>query len=126
MKVLVTGATGHIGNVLIRELLVRGQKVRAMVMPGEDLEPLNGLDVEVVAANVLDPAALQKAMRGVRIVYHLAGIISIMPGDYEKMRAVKRCWHAECHRSRPSDACPTAGVHQFDPCAQAHPGRDGH
>jgi len=88
MKVLVTGATGHIGNVLIRELLVRGQKVRAMVMPGEDLEPLNGLDVEVVAANVLDPAALQKAMRGVRIVYHLAGIISIMPGDYEKMRAV--------------------------------------
>lgn len=86
--ILVTGATGHIGNVLIRELLVRGQKVRAMVMPGEDLEPLKGLDVEIVLANVLDHAALEKAMRGARIVYHLAGIISIMPGDYEKMRKV--------------------------------------
>ena len=28
---LVTGATGHIGNVLVRHLLARGQKVRAML-----------------------------------------------------------------------------------------------
>ncbi len=34
---LVTGATGHIGNVLVRQLVSRGQKVRALVMPGEDL-----------------------------------------------------------------------------------------
>ncbi len=88
MKTLVTGATGHIGNVLIRELLVRGHKVRAMIMPGEDLEPLADLDVEVVEANVLDAQAVRDAMRGVRLAFHLAGIISIMPGDYEKMRQV--------------------------------------
>jgi dihydroflavonol-4-reductase len=43
---LVTGATGHIGNVLVRLLLERGEKVRAMIMPGENPTPLNGLDVK--------------------------------------------------------------------------------
>ena len=52
---LVTGATGHIGNVLTRELLERGEKVRALVLPGEDLTPLNGLEVEIAEGDVLDP-----------------------------------------------------------------------
>jgi dihydroflavonol-4-reductase len=85
---LVTGATGHIGNVVIRELLIRGKKVRAFVLPGEDLSPLNGLDIEIVEGNILDPASLSEAMKGIRTVYHLAGMISIMPGEYEKMRRV--------------------------------------
>jgi len=29
--VTVTGATGHIGNVLVRELLMRGEKVRVLL-----------------------------------------------------------------------------------------------
>jgi dihydroflavonol-4-reductase len=86
--ILVTGATGHIGNVVVRELLVRGQKVRAMVLPGEDKKALDGLDVEIVDGDVLDPISLQKACKGAKIVFHLAGIISIMPGDYKKMRLV--------------------------------------
>ncbi len=85
---LVTGATGHIGNVVIRELLIRGKKVRAFVLPGEDLSPLNGLDIEIVEGNVLDRPSLDRAMKGIRTVYHLAGMISIMPGEYEKMRRV--------------------------------------
>ncbi len=85
---LVTGATGHIGNVVVRELLIRGKKVRAFVLPGEDLSPLTGLDIELVEGNVLDPASLSGAMKGIRTVYHLAGMISIMPGEYEKMRRV--------------------------------------
>lgn len=86
--ILVTGATGHIGNVVVRELLVRKKKVRAMVLPGEDLKPLEGLNVEVVEGNVLDPGSLDKACKGVRMIFHLAGMISIMPGDYEKMRQI--------------------------------------
>jgi len=78
--ILVTGATGHIGNVLIRKLLAQGENVRALVWRGEDTTPIKGLDVEQVEGDVLDPASLIPAMHGVDSVYHLAGIISIMPG----------------------------------------------
>jgi dihydroflavonol-4-reductase len=78
--ILVTGATGHIGNVLVRKLLAQGEKVRALIWLGEDTTPLKGLDAEQVVGDVLDPASLEPAMCGVETVYHLAGIISIMPG----------------------------------------------
>ena len=78
--ILVTGATGHIGNVLIRKLKQQGSKVRALVWRDEDTAPLAGLDVELVQGDVLDPASLEPAMSGVESVFHLAGIISIMPG----------------------------------------------
>ncbi len=78
--ILVTGATGHIGNVLIRKLLDQGEKVRALIWRDEDTTPIRDLDVEQVQGDVLDPGSLEVAMRGVESVYHLAGIISIMPG----------------------------------------------
>ena len=78
--ILVTGATGHIGNVLVRKLLQRGKKVRALILRGEDTHPLQGLDVERVDGDILDPASLVSAFSGIESVYHLAGIISIMPG----------------------------------------------
>ena len=56
---LVTGATGHIGNVLVRLLLERGENVRAMIMPGEDSTPLQGLDVELVEGDVQLPLPLE-------------------------------------------------------------------
>ncbi len=77
---LVTGATGHIGNVLVRELVKRGESVRALVLPEEDLTPLNDLDIEIVMGNVLDKKSLLTAFKDVDYVFHLAGIISIMPG----------------------------------------------
>lgn len=77
---LVTGATGHIGNVLVRKLVEGGEKVRALILPGESRAPLEGLDVEAVEGDVLDPPSLLEAFKGIRGVFHLAGIISIMPG----------------------------------------------
>lgn len=82
---LVTGATGHLGNVLIRELLLSGEKVRALILPGENCESLEGLDIERVSGDVLKPETLERAMLGVEVVYHLAGIISIAPGREELM-----------------------------------------
>lgn len=86
--ILVTGPTGHIGNVLVRELVRSGCHVRALVLPGEDLTPLQGIDVECVAGNVLDIPSLLKALRGVDILYHLAGLISILPGKHPDMERV--------------------------------------
>jgi dihydroflavonol-4-reductase len=85
---LVTGATGHIGNVLVRALLERGRKVRALILPGEDLAPLEGLDVELVVGNVLHPETLTPAFREIDVVFHLAGLISILPGRDELVERV--------------------------------------
>lgn len=86
--ILVTGATGHIGNVLVRELTSRGEKVRALVLPGEPCDSLSGLSLEIVGGNILHPGTLDRWMKDVRLVYHLAGIISILPGDEEIMYRV--------------------------------------
>lgn len=78
--VIVTGATGHIGNVLGRELLLRGHTVRALVLPKDNLRPLTGLNVEMVNGDVTDRASLEIAFKGASAIFHLAGIITIMPG----------------------------------------------
>jgi dihydroflavonol-4-reductase len=77
---LVTGATGHIGNVLVRKLIAAGQAVRVLILPGEDTLPLQDLLLEMVTGDVLNPQSLRQAMQGVTRVFHLAGIISILPG----------------------------------------------
>lgn len=86
--ILVTGAAGHLGNTLVRRLLAQGRQVKAMIVPGEDLRSLAGLSVQQVPADVLDPRALREAFRGVDILFHLAGLISIDPGRSEALRRV--------------------------------------
>jgi dihydroflavonol-4-reductase len=86
--VLVTGAAGHLGAALVRELVEGGEKVRVFVLPEEDISSLNGLPLVVARGDVLDRESVKQAMEGVDTVYHLAGIISIMPGRNEKMRQV--------------------------------------
>ncbi len=85
---LVTGATGHVGNVLIRKLLERGEKVRAMILPGESRESISGLRVEAVEGDAINLDAVFESMRGVKGVFHLAGVISIMPGPNPYVRKV--------------------------------------
>jgi dihydroflavonol-4-reductase len=85
---LVTGATGHIGNVLTRSLLARGEKVRALILPNESRTPLNGLDVEAVEGDVLNLDSVFQSLRGVTGIFHLAGVISIMPGADSLVRRV--------------------------------------
>ena len=86
--ILVTGATGHIGNVLVRRLVELGEKVRVLILPGENRTPLVGLNVEMMEGDVLDTTSLFKAFQGIRGVFHLAGIISIMPGENPTVRKV--------------------------------------
>jgi len=85
---LITGATGHIGNALVRVLRASGQKVRALILPGEDHESIQGLGVEEIEGNILDTSTILKAMDGVQDVFHLAGIISILPGNRNLLHQV--------------------------------------
>ena len=86
--VVVTGATGHIGNVLVRELLSRGDNVRVVVPPLEDTASLDGLKVEMVEGDVRKVDSLMQSFKGSDVVYHLAGIISILPRKNELLYQV--------------------------------------
>jgi dihydroflavonol-4-reductase len=74
--------------VLVRELLARGEKVRALIPPAESRESLHGLDVDVVEGDVLDLDSVFASLRGIKGIFHLAGIISIMPGPNALVRRV--------------------------------------
>jgi len=106
--ILVTGATGHIGNVLTRELVSRGEKVRALFLPGEDPAPLEGVDVERFEGDILDPDSLASAVQDVTTVFHLAGLISIMPGMGESLYRVNVIGTQNVAR-----ACLRAGVRRL-------------
>lgn len=77
--VLVTGAAGYIGSVLVRQLLERGFTVRALDslrFGGESLIPLlDNDDFEFVRGDVRDPEAVSRALEGVWAVAHLAAIV---------------------------------------------------
>lgn len=85
---LVTGGTGHLGNVLVRKLEEEGEKVRVLALPGESTSALDGTDTEIVLGNILDPDSLEPAMKGVNTVFHLAGLVSIEPGREEVLHRV--------------------------------------
>lgn len=72
--VAVTGASGHLGANLVRLLLSRGRRVRAIVRRSR--RALDGLPVDLVTADVHDEASLHHALAGAGTVFHLAAKVS--------------------------------------------------
>lgn len=72
MKILVTGATGKVGSRLARRLAQRGDAVRALVRDPARATELQQPRIELVIGDLLDPASLAAAVRGVDAVVHCA------------------------------------------------------
>jgi len=77
MKTLVTGANGHIGSHIVRLLLEEGREVRGLVRRTSDLRGLEGLDLELVYGDVLDPESLKEAVKSCDVIYHTAAVYSM-------------------------------------------------
>jgi len=69
---LVTGGAGFIGSHLVAALLAEGDEVRVLERPGADVDHLPLARIELVGADIRDRAAVARATRGCRHVYHLA------------------------------------------------------
>jgi dihydroflavonol-4-reductase len=81
---LVTGANGHVGNNLCRQLVARGERVRGMIRASADPAPLAGLDVEVVRGDIMDAASTARAVDGCGRVYHTAAGFLMWSRDPER------------------------------------------
>lgn len=71
---MVTGANGHLGNNLVRQLLARGLTVRAGVRNAVGCQSLRGLGCEIVRAELQDIGSLRQSLRGVDVLYQVAAV----------------------------------------------------
>ncbi len=85
-EIAVMGATGHTGNVIARNLLALGHRVRAMGRSAERLEPLRQQGAQVHVGNCADPAYLARAFGGADAVYALMPFDPAAPGFMELQR----------------------------------------
>jgi dihydroflavonol-4-reductase len=71
--ILVTGATGFLGNHVAHELSSRGERVRALVRPTSRLDVLEGITgLEPFVGDLRDRASLEKAVQGCSMLFHVA------------------------------------------------------
>jgi dihydroflavonol-4-reductase len=84
---LLTGGAGLVGSHVARLLVERGDDVRVTVRPTSRLDNLADLPVETVKADLLDRAAMRRALRGVDRVFHAAGMTSMRAHPQQLWRA---------------------------------------
>ena len=72
MTTLVTGASGFLGSHVARQLVARGEDVRVLMRPSSTNRAVADLSLEYVTGDLRDPASLDRAMKGVKRVFHVA------------------------------------------------------
>lgn len=105
-SVLVTGATGFLGEHLCRVLVEQGHIVRGLARTRSAV--LESVGVEHIRGDVLTGDELDRALDGVSAVFHLAGAVSRDPDDGQRMMRL----HVDGTR-RVLDRMAAAGVRRM-------------
>jgi len=79
MRILVTGASGHLGYHIAKKLVSQGYKVKAFIRPTSFRQHLDKLAVEICLGDVLERDSVLRACRGVDVVFHTACIYDLAP-----------------------------------------------
>lgn len=87
MKILITGATGYLGQAVSKFLIEREEKVVALVRPTSQPAVLPA-GIQVVRGDLLDAGSLDLAMEGCSCVIHLAGLVKRWVPDFSRFRQV--------------------------------------
>ncbi|RZA07863.1 MAG: NAD-dependent epimerase/dehydratase family protein [Proteobacteria bacterium] len=81
MKALVTGATGFVGSTLCEELNRRGVEVRVMLRSTSSRANLTNATFTEVEGDLRSPEKLKKAVEGVDVIFHVAGVVTALTRD---------------------------------------------
>ena len=86
---LVTGAAGFLGGTVCRQLVERGERVRAFVLPGDKAEQYVPAEAEICEGDLTDLGSLRRFFAvepGVAInVIHCASIVTVDPSYNQKV-----------------------------------------
>ena len=72
MTTLVTGAAGFLGSHVARQLVARGEEVRVLLRTSSSNRAISDLSLEYVTGDLRDVGSLERAMAGMRRVFHVA------------------------------------------------------
>jgi dihydroflavonol-4-reductase len=121
-KTLVTGGNGFLGSAVVRLLAARGDALRLTRRRRSRLENLEDVEHESVQCDVLDRAAVRRALKGVDRVFHLAGLVSMRPEDSERLFEVNvggtRLVLEECLRAGVERVVYTSSVGAIGPAPE--------
>ena len=87
-SVLVTGASGFIGQHLVRRLIERGDRVSCLVRATSRLDELRSSGARLIVGDATDRAGIERALvkSQASVVFHLAGLVkAVRPADFARV-----------------------------------------
>ena len=81
----MTGASGFVGSAVARTLEAKGCRVRALARADSPQRNLQDLKAEVALGDLRDPESLQRALQGVRWLFHVAADYRLWARDPEEI-----------------------------------------
>ena len=117
MKIAITGASGHIGSCLTRELIKRGNNIKVFVHNTDS--NLQKLDVEIVKGDLSDKKSLEDLCSETDVVFHLVAKIAIDKSErehvYKKNVEGTQNLIDVCIRKKVKRFIHFSSIHAFDP-----------
>ena len=86
--IFVTGATGLTGSNVCKQLIERGDRVRALVRATSDAEPLAAMGVELVGGDITEAGSVKRAAEGCDAAIHTAALLGGASQDLADFEAV--------------------------------------
>jgi dihydroflavonol-4-reductase len=83
--VLITGASGFVGSAVARAAQRQGYRVRVLVRTSSPRQNLAGLDAQVFEGDMRDQASIERALAGVRYLFHVAADYRLWARDPEEI-----------------------------------------